>query len=218
MKNLNKNRCKIGFTLAEILLAMLVFSIAISTILALLARSIETADSIIIKDQAMGLSSAVDNYMSEIAFTDAYNEIQSGPAVLFAYEYRADPASSRTDGTLQPYPVLGQDDVLGEDYVVVPGIRITGDTELQNDLQASEGRLFQVRLSLSPANPYDNDSNPNNDVILPSDPNAAGSGGLPAYDQAVLVIFAEFFQVPNINFTVAQDTEPIFSFNFAVRR
>lgn len=210
-----------GFTLAEILLAMLVFSIAITTILALLARSLETADEILLKDEAIQLSSALDVYMSEIPFTEAY-DIVKNVGIVSAFQYRGDLiAGARADGTLSPY-TLEENSVLGQDYVLTPAIRKLGNT---GDESERTGRLFYVRLLESPANPYavQNGGTGN----LPDTPNDPSD----FYDSAVLVIFAEFFSVPrtfsstefeefrtrgtaNLN----DDLQPVFSFNFAVRR
>ncbi|MGA0370011.1 MAG: type IV pilus modification PilV family protein, partial [Kiritimatiellia bacterium] len=185
-------------TLAEILLAMMVFAIAITTILGLLARSIETADSILIKDEAINLSSAVDSYMSELPFADAYDLVTaSGRASLYAFNYRMNP------NTLTPHQNLDSGDTLGEDYVVVPGVFETVSDALD---EAREGRLFEVKLSVSPVNP--SSKTPNVDD----------------YDQAVLVILADFYNVPSTSFVVQTDTSkddyipPVFSFTFAVRR
>lgn len=213
MSRLKSPQSRSGFTLAEILLAMMVFAIAITTILALLARSIETADSIIVKDEAIGLSSAVDSYMSELSFLEAYEVVRNN-VDLFAYQYRA---TQNTDGTLQAYPVISDTAKLGETYIISTGVRKEVETtELEDDIPALEGRLFRVILSVSPANPFDDGSNPK---TIPSGPNDAGTGGFPKYDSAVLVIFAEFYPVPGQDFDpVANDIDPVFSFNFAVRR
>jgi prepilin-type N-terminal cleavage/methylation domain-containing protein len=208
MDSISKSKSKAGFTLAEILLAMTVFAIAISTILALLARSIETADSILIKDEAIGLSSAVDSFMNEQAFATVYEDVLSGKG-LFAYHYRANPGSTRADGTLTSYPTIQATDQLGVNYVVVSGVRADAVTpELTADAAALEGRLFYVKLSVSEANPFG--------TSLPANPDTVVSG-VPAYNSAVLVIFAEFFLVPTTVAPTGNPT-PVFSFNFAVRR
>ena len=199
-----------GFTLAEILLAMLVFSIAISTILALLARSIETADEILLKDEAINLSSALDAYMTELPFEDAYDIIESSqpdPGFVYAYQYRAIPNTDQGDGTLAPFTGDLTTSTMGVDYVITPGIR---DTIPPAESAAREGRLFHIRLSESPANPYGIKNGVGN---LPSDPNDPGD----FYDEAILVVFAEFVPVP-VAVAPAADADSVFSFNFAVRR
>ncbi|MDA3875341.1 MAG: prepilin-type N-terminal cleavage/methylation domain-containing protein [Kiritimatiellae bacterium] len=215
---MNRERPKIqktkrGFTLAEILLAMLVFAIAITTILALLARSVETAQEILTKDEAIGLSSAVENYMTSIPF---YADPASGPNAyqivrdeidLFAYKYRGDPANPRTDGTLTPVTTGGE---------VVPGVRYAGNNpELRDDIEALDSRLFRVTVEVSPANPL-------GDGALPANPNTI-SGSELSYNSAVLVVYARFFAVPAETFEIRDGDgdfifEPVFSFNFAVRR
>lgn len=215
MKTFRKIKHRAGFTLAEILLAMMVFAIAITTILGLLARSIETADSILVKDEAIGLSSAVDSYMSELDFREAYDLVVNAAPTggyLYAYRYRAYPSAVRTDGTLNAYPDLKDTDQLGTDYVVVSGVRPPGDARLADDVDSRDGRIFQVHLSVPDANPFSG--------TLPSDPDQmSGSTGFPAYDEAVLVIYAEFYQVNGVGAKLnTSSVTPDFSFNFAVRR
>lgn len=201
-----------GFTLAEILLAMLVFAIAISTILALLARSIETADEILLKNEAIDLSSALDSYLSEQPFTEVYDIVRSG-GFVYAYQYRGDLDEStyQNDGSLAPY-TLDANSELGQDYTITPAIRdpdVTSTPQLEAEDLVREGRLFHIKLIESPANPY---SIENGGVgNLPTDPN-----GSPFYDSAVLVMLAEFYPIPAIG--VPPGPEPVFSFNLAVRR
>lgn len=219
---------KAGFTLAEILLAMMVFAIAITTILGLLARSIETADSILIKDEAISLSSAVDEFMAQLPFYDPNEPLSSYTLVrdqtaLFAYKFRA---NQITGNPLTPHPIIAQGEVMGVNYLVVPKVREEGNTELTDEIEALDGRMFLVKIQPSEANPFGKDLK---DPSL-SNPNDTDSNGLPVYDSAVLVVFAEFFQVPP---SVAIDSglfsafseriknkevSPVFSFNFAVRR
>jgi|GEM_PF-1097766 len=236
MSRLKSPQSRSGFTLAEILLAMMVFAIAITTILALLARSIETADSIIVKDEAISLSSAVDSYMSGLPFYDltdplnAYSSVQdSGRRLLYTYQYRAIPNTDRGDGTPEVFTGDMSDSVVGTDYIIVSGVRDPSVPiqrgYLATDIGAIESRFFLVSLEVSPANPFNGTLDPN--------PNAAGgSDGFPVYDSAVLVIFAEFYSVSpttetdkndliDVNNTPSNpddDLTPVFSFNFAVRR
>lgn len=199
-----------GFTLAELLLAMLVFAIAITTILALLARSIETVDEILVKDEAMRLSGAVEDHFETLPFNTSYNIIRSqesgGQINVFAYMYRGDPENTRDDGTLTPVP--SREGTPGEDYVVVAGVRRTSGSfvprRLEEDVDALEGGLYYVRLALSPNNPID--------PPLPGDPDN--------YTSAVVVMFAEYFNIPALDATDVDDRglSPAYSYSFAVRR
>jgi prepilin-type N-terminal cleavage/methylation domain-containing protein len=237
MHKSNTHSGKTGFTLAEILMAMMVFAIAISTILALLARSIETADSILIKDEVISLSSSLDSFMAELPFydsasatlnpddPDAYKLVRDQRA-LFAYQYRGNlTVNPRSDSSLVPIEVLSDTDKLGESYTVVPGVRPAGNSLLEDDIDALEGRLFLINLRVSDANPIG--------TTLVPDPNAP-NGTVPAYNSAVLVVLAEFYQVAPVlatdstafqakmaeinNTNVSLRPNPVFSFNFAVRR
>ncbi|WFB37361.1 prepilin-type N-terminal cleavage/methylation domain-containing protein [Kiritimatiellota bacterium B12222] len=212
MKKFNTISRKSGFTLAEILLAMMVFAIAITTILALLSRTLEQTDSVLVKDEAINLSSAVDNFMSEIPFTTAYQAVVNQPnSHLFAYQYRAEVNGS---GVLVPYPTVQPGDQVGVDYEVVTGVRWPGDVaELAAEVAALDGRLFKVYLEVSEANPLGNTG-------LDSDPNTvSGSPAVLSYDSAVLVVFAEMYAVPSTEFPLVRtEVTPDFSFNFAVSR
>jgi hypothetical protein len=72
----------------------------------------------------------------------------------------------------------------------------------QSELDAREGRLYKVRISLSPTNPATNAPLPN----LPND-----------YLSAVLVVYAEYFPVGNIASPVTS-LSPVYAYNFAIRR
>lgn len=197
----DSHKRKAGFTLAEILLAMMVFAIAITTILGLLARSIETADTILIKDEAIGLSSSVESFMSELSFVDAFNGVKNG-VDLYAYRYRTKP-----DG-VDTAPALTDADQLGVTYLVVPRVRPDNDDpNLDIEIAAREGRLFRVNLEVSPANPLGED-------ISSRSPDSVDD--TTGYNSAVLVILADFYEVPDKS--VPSGNDPVFSFNFAVRR
>lgn len=204
-----------GFTLAELLLAMLVFAIAITTILALLARSIETVDEILLKDEAMRLSGAVENFFESSSFDDSFEILRSegsaNPRHVFAYLYRGDPEATRNDGTLEP--IISREGVSGEDYVVIPGVRQKIGNfvppKLEDDFEALEGRLFHVRLTLSPNNPVYNEGSPGSS--LPNNPDN--------YPSAVVVVLAEYFAIPNLEADLDDlGNSPAYSYNFAVRR
>ena len=182
-----------GFTLAEILLAMLVFAIAITTILALLARSIETVDEIVLKDEAMRLSSAVERELSNASFQNVYSQFTSpNPVFMHAFHYRV----SNDDDRI---PVVDRD---VSDVLILP--YATGaDNNVNAEFAARDGRYFRVRLTVSPTNPLG--------ITLPPEHED--------YDSAALVLFAEFIPLgsPTIE-TVPASARVVYSYNFAVRR
>jgi type II secretory pathway pseudopilin PulG len=202
-----------GYTLVEILLAMLVFSIAITTILALLARSIEQVNRIVLKDEAMRLSGAVEEYMRAQPFNTAY-AIVSSARVLNAFNYRALPATSGTgsEGNLPTRAdPADRSGIMGKDFLVVPGVSSLpdGDSTLMKFFFAREGRWFKVRLTLSATNPIPGPT------PLPANPDT--------YPHAVVVVYAEFYAVSTPQITVmpwasTPPANPVFAYNFAVRR
>ncbi len=197
----NTNR-RSGFTLAEILLAMLVFAIAITTILALLARSIETVDDIVLKDEAMRLSSAVERELGNKPFSDLYNLVRAtsaeNPLEINAFHYRASPDAIRT-----PEPDRNETDV-----VIVPFVRErgastpTGGIAEASAFAARDGRFFRVLIQVSPTNPEGT-----------SLPNTSD-----AYPSAALVLFARFIPIGGPNLGVPANPRDVYSYNFAVRR
>lgn len=180
-----------GFTLAEILLAMLVFSIAITTILALLARSIETVDEIVLKDEAMRLSSALERELINADFNVVYDQINDNPYVYrHAFHYRVS-----NDDQRNPVPDRNVTNVL-----ILPFSTGANNT-VTNEFAAREGRYFRVRLSLSPTNP------------------APLENTADEYPSAALVLFAEFIPVGGPMVTPIPDgARVVYSYNFAVRR
>jgi prepilin-type N-terminal cleavage/methylation domain-containing protein len=198
-------RSRRGFTLTEILLAMLVFAIAISTILALLARSVETAQEILTKDEALGLSTAVEDYMTAIPFATAYEVVRDPDRrLLFAYQYRADSDSDPVADPDSPYEVIAT----AREPADIPDIPTL--------TPALESRFFRVVLSVSPTNPATQPGAPADPPLpLPANPD---TGYPPNYNSAVLVVFAEFYPVPTVAFIPEDTVPPVFSYNFAVRR
>ncbi len=198
-------RRQAGFTLAEILLALLVFAIAITTILALLARSIESVDEILLKDEAMRLSGAVEDYMQKRSFNDAYsliygNNVNPDTVNLAAFHHRVDPGNLDS-----PHP--SRQGIPGTDYLVLPLVKPSDDVS-PDENNAREGRVFKVRLTLSAeTNPAT--SQEVNATTFPADPNS--------YLSAVVVVLAEYFAVGNPNSPLAGLT-PVLTYNFAVRR
>ena len=178
-----------GFTLAEILLAMLVFAIAITTILALLARSIETVDEIVLKDEAMRLSSAVERELINMEFDVVYNAITSNPFIeMHAFHYRV----NTNDRLPQP-------DRTVEDVIILPFADGVNE-EVNDEFAARDGRYFRVRLTLSPTNP--------------TTPTPTAD----EYPSAALVVFAEFIPLGAPGITTPATPRVVYSYNFAVRR
>ncbi len=205
----NTNR-RSGFTLAEILLAMLVFAIAITTILALLARSIETVDDIVLKDEAMRLSSAVERELTQIPFRDLYESFaphSTSERYMHAFHYRVipsnrQPQTDRASQEFQVVPFAHPFDQGGNDWR--PSVDKPDPSE---PFQARDGRYFRVRLSVSPTNPKDKDD----EKETPS--NADN------YESAALVLFAEFIPLGSPAVTTVPNTaRVVYSYNFAVRR
>ncbi len=191
-----------GFTLAEILLAMLVFAIAITTILALLARSIETVDEIVLKDEAMRLSSAVERELSRIPFNDLFPQVRqatfANPLELNVFHYRAEYDENRT-----PHPDRTDADALILPFVTFRASPQTEPFTQETAFGARDGRFFRVLLSVSPTNPIQGDLS----AIDPDD-----------YESAAIVLYARFIPLGAPGINTPATPRVIYSYNFAVRR
>lgn len=201
-----------GFTLVEILLAMMVFAIAITTILALLARTIESVGEVVLKDEAMRLCPALEAKLRSMPFDEVYNLVQptvgtSSKAAIYAYFYRGKPNTTRSDGSL--VPETDGRGTPGVDFVVTPGVRLIGGSELKEDIAAKNGTVFRVNLEV-----------PDQFATVPFP-----AGNPDAYNSAVIVLYAEFYpdyrniNISGVNFgSQPAGSKVAFAYNFAVRR
>lgn len=87
------------------------------------------------------------------AFHKGYEWIKDGGGTstdeaLLLYQYRGDPESPRTDGTLNPITDISAQ-VPGEDYVLQSVVRQLSDDEVSSELQPGivEGRVFYVKMT-----------------------------------------------------------------------
>ncbi|MEM9236359.1 MAG: hypothetical protein AAGB14_06225, partial [Verrucomicrobiota bacterium] len=158
-------------------------------------------------------------------FDKAYQWIEgstnNNEAVL-VYQYRAQIAGSlRADGTREPYTQTGG--AAGEDFVIQPIARRKDDPELENDLDALEGRVYAAKMVQLV---FENGELVRGDEGKIKPPDGQGtSSNAETYPEAVIAFAAEFHLLPNSSYTyinskfnVAQADQPMFIRNLAVRR
>lgn len=202
-----------GFSLTEVLLAMLVFVVAVGTILALLTRNIEMVNRLSMENEAMRLGATLEQRFSRQAqregFGNFYASVENG-ATYYCYHYNGGTGTSLIDGEYLPNPLypLPENAALGEDYIVVPSARpATGAnlTRIGDEVVALDGTLFMVELER-----LDEGSHP-------------GAGFPPvsatAANSAVIVIQASFYPVGAVGITVdPAEVDPTYEYILAVRR
>lgn len=167
------------------------------------------------------------------AFHKAYRWIESSHKpdnIVFAYQYKGDPAQIREDGSLKPY--LGKSGQAGKDYVVQPAFRLRNDTLLADDMQALQGRVFFVKMTqlivdgtngLKLGTP--------GSIISPPVTNGSQTpltgAGADGYNDAVIPFVADFYEVQTTDKNYLKSggglnpdkfKSPVFSRNLAVRR
>jgi prepilin-type N-terminal cleavage/methylation domain-containing protein len=235
-----KSSGKLGFTLMETVIAILVLAILLTGFLTVFTPAAQGIKKSISTQQADRLASTLVRDMSRLyegetnthptGFDKAFNWIKNGdqPAnAIFVYQYRANRASSpRTDGTLAPMDkIQGKP---GIDYIVQSVARRANDTLLAADLEALVGPIFYVKMTQLVVE--------NNQLELGTPGQISNPAGeipaianLPAdYKDAVITFSTTFHRVPSAAhayltgpaFAKKFDSEakPIFTRNLAVRR
>jgi hypothetical protein len=165
----------------------------------------------------------------QTGFEKAYEWIinsADASGALLIYQYRGNPGSLRSDGTMEPFTGKG---VAGEDFIVQPVIRAKDSPELEADLKAIEGRVYTAQLTQLVFNGGQLVKGDPGKIVdpTPDDGDAAAGTGVDDYPEAVIAFSADFFAVPNASYSYIStkmdadtfaDARPIFTRNLAVRR
>lgn len=230
-----------GFTLMETVIAIGVLAVLLTAFLAVFTPAAQGIRKAISVQEADRLAYALETELVTLrngagsdystGFDKAFEWILSSSEggtsdnTLIIYQYRGEPDSSRSDGTLEPFTGSG---AAGEDFIVQPMVRRRGDPFLANDLAALEGRIFTARLTQLV---MDNEEMKKGTAGQINDPTPGdGDAGGPfndaeEYPEAVIPFVAEFYQVPNTAVDYVQNRldlddlgTPMFTRNLAVRR
>lgn len=230
---------KSGFTLLETVIAIGVLAVLLTGFLAVFGPAAAGIRRAINVQEADRLTSTLERELVALregqtggtGFGKAYEWIKdsyTAESAVFVYQYRGNPASQRTDGTLEPVRKL--DGTPGKDFVVQPMCRRASDNLFYEDLEGVEGGVFLVKctqLKYTGGGQQMEAAQGNRGSI--SDPSGAGGGSTPeTYPSAVIAFSAEFFSMPaktpeffrspSFKKRFEDFKNPIFVRNLAIRR
>lgn len=252
---LNRFEKKHGFTLVETVIAMGIITIMITAFLAAFGPAVQSIRKSISAKEANRLATTLENELSilrpdeakddnyKTAFEKAFNWIkESGTGtkndMVLLYQYRGNPNSVRSDGTLESYTPPGGENygVPGKDYVIQSVVRRFSDPEVSVELAPGvvEGRVFCVRMTQLIRNTQGEliVSDQRGEIRDPNPGNAVVSA-YADYPDAVIAFQAEFFLLESSIYSYANALnlndgngdgfpdslgKPIFVRNMAVRR
>lgn len=239
MKVQSRTRLPQGFTLMETVIAIGVLAVLLTAFLAVFAPAAQGIRKAISVQEADRLAYTLERELVTLrsgesgeyqtGFEKAYEWIIDSNDVsnaLLIYQYRGNPSSLRSDGTMEPYTGNG---VAGQDFIVQPVVRAKDSPELEEDLRALEGRVYTVQMTQLVFNGGQLTLGTPGEIVDPSpgDGDAGGGTGVDGYPEAVIAFAAEFYAVPNSSFSYIStkmnaatfaDANPIFTRNLAVRR
>ncbi|MCU0795255.1 MAG: prepilin-type N-terminal cleavage/methylation domain-containing protein [Akkermansiaceae bacterium] len=229
-----------GFTLMETVIAIGVLAVLLTAFLAVFgpaaqgirkAISVQEADRLAftLEKELVTLRSTGSSGSSnfDTGFDKAYDWILSSHnsnLAILIYQYRGNPDTIRTDGTIEPFTGEG---VAGQDFIVQPVVRRKDDPNLAEDLKALEGRVYTVKLTQLVLNGGTWKKGTAGTITdpTPGDGDSATGTGASAYPEATIAFAADFFALPNTSPQYIQNkldttklVTPMFSRNLAVRR
>ena len=231
---------KSGFTLFETVIAIGVLAVLLTGFMYVFGPAANGIRKAINVQEADRLASTVERELvtnrektgtqETTGFEKAYSWIEGSykpESALFVYQYRGDPSSRRTDGTLSPVKTLTGSP--GKDFVVQPMMRRLSDPAFLQDLTGVEGPVFLVKcLQLTYNSSGDEMEAKKSNQGRISDPDGGGgSTSATTYPAAVLSFSAEFYSMPARTPEYFQSpgfkskfekSSPVFIRNLAVRR
>ena len=167
-KQVTQKKCfnkKPGFTLVETAIAMGMVAVMISSFMVVFGPALEGIDKSLSAKEADRLTNALELELTTIKNDDVYSspiektyywvrfthEDSNFPVLV--YQYRGNPNSVRTDGTLNPYPYnAANPGTPGVNYVIQTSVRRLNDTVDNSKIQAElvpgvlEGKVYYVKL------------------------------------------------------------------------
>lgn len=235
-----------GFTLLETVIAIGVLAVLLTAFMAVFAPAADGIRRAISAQEADRLAYTLEKELVTLrdgagstsdyatGFEKAYEWIQDsndssggGAEPLLLYQYRGNPNQIRQDGTMAPYKSGGDDvGVAGQDYVVQSMMRRRSDSQLREDLESLEGRVYLAKLTQLVFSGGELQLGTPGTITDPT-PGDGDTGGSDAesYPEAVIAFAAEFYQVPNTapdyiiqTFEPSEMRRPLFTRNLAVRR
>jgi len=237
---------KPGFTLVEIAIAIGMMAVMISSFMVVFGPAIQGIDKSLSAKEADRLASALEHELSVVRNGETYatpfeksfwwikqSPLDSKNPVLI-YQYRGNPNSVRTDGTLNPYAYnAANPGTPGVNYVIQTSVRRLNDTFHNAKIQAElapgvlQGKVYYVRMTqlrYDTSGQLVDTTSPNNITNLyPTHANTATPASYT--DDAVLPFKASFHEVKPALWSYVNDTwsvnnrgDAVFTRNMAVTR
>ena len=248
-KQVTQKKCfnqKPGFTLVETAIAMGMVAVMISSFMVVFGPALEGIDKSLSAKEADRLTNALELELNVLRNGETYGttfdksfwwikqSTQNSKNPVLIYQYRGNPNSVRTDGTLNPYAYNATNPgIPGVNYVIQTSVRRLNDTFHNSKIQAElapgvlEGKVYYARLTQLR---YNTDgemvdtTSPNNITNLyPSHDNRVGPVNYT--EDAVLPFRAQFYEVKpplwsyiDATWSVANVGNPVITKNMAVMR
>ena len=242
-KSFNK---KPGFTLVEVAIAIGMMAVMISSFMVVFGPSIKGIDKSLSAKEADRLTNALELELNVLRNGETYattfdksfwwikQSTQNSKNPVLIYQYRGNPNSVRTDGTLNPYPYNATNPgIPGVNYVIQTSVRRLNDTFHNSKIQAElapgvlEGKVYYARLTQlrydTSGEMVPTTAENNITKLQPTHANTATPANY-TYD-AVLPFRARFYEVKpplwsyiNNTWSVADVGNPVITKNMAVMR
>ena len=204
-----------GFTLVETAIALGMVAVMISSFVVVFGPAIQGINKSLSSKDADRLTNALELELTTLKNDDVYSSAiektywwvrfthEDSNFPVLVYQYRGNPDSVRTDGTLNPYPYNATNPgIPGKDYVIQTSVRRLNDTVDNSKIQAElvpgvlEGKVYYVKLLQLRTNSTDGS------LEVPWNPwhvyNAGGSsytGDFSQFVDPVLAFRAQFYEV-----------------------
>jgi len=242
-KSFNK---KPGFTLVEVAIAIGMMAVMISSFMVVFGPSIKGIDKSLSAKEADRLTNALELELNVLRNGETYattfdksfwwikQSTQNSKNPVLIYQYRGNPNSVRTDGTLNPYAYNATNPgIPGVNYVIQTSVRRLNDTFHNSKIQAElapgvlEGKVYYARLTQlrydTSGEMVPTTAENNITKLQPTHANTATPANY-TYD-AVLPFRARFYEVKpplwsyiNNTWSVADVGNPVITKNMAVMR
>ncbi|MGK0187546.1 MAG: hypothetical protein ACI9R3_003334 [Verrucomicrobiales bacterium] len=130
-----------GFTLVEVVIAIGIVSGVMIPMVILLGYGVDNAGDITARDRALRLVPAIEQRLNSADYAEARGWGQSGGS-LYAYVYRAVPATAKADGDAGSATT-------GNDVFIAVARSTTESGAITTEIASLEGQMF--RIDLKPA-------------------------------------------------------------------
>lgn len=234
-----------GFTLVETAIALGMVAVMISSFVVVFGPAMKGINKSLSSKDADRLTNALELELGVLRNGETYattfdksflwiqQSTQTSQNPVLVYQYRGNPDSVRTDGTLNPYPYNATNPgIPGKDYVIQTSVRRLKDAFHTSKIQAElapgvlEGKVYYVKMTQLIYNASGEMVLGTPGTIKDLQPPNTVRASSAAYTDAVLPFRAEFYEVKpplwsfvNSSWTVPAASEiPVLIKNMAVMR